>query len=236
MFHCKKGGGGGEGRKRVPRGIVQGGREPAGVARGGSLNKPDFFFSPPPPPSSVCVCALFFSLQLESPSSFFPSMCTVRTISLLRKRGKEKGTAYFGYCRDKLRAENDKCALPASIYPKANNMTQARPERAAKATRKQAGRDFSIPSKITLRLILSSSFSFAAISVKDAGSSNDLLGDSKAAAADGAAGAAAAGGGAAAGAARLSNLRYGGYSAEFLDRVAEPNGNIPHKQPGKGKE
>ncbi len=70
--------------------------------------------------------------------------------------------------------------------------------------------------------------------MKDAGSSNDLLGDSKAAAAAAAAmeGAAAEGGGAA-GAARLSNLRYGGYSAEFLDRVAEPNGNIPHKQPGK---
>ena len=68
--------------------------------------------------------------------------------------------------------------------------------------------------------------------MKDAGSSNDLLGDSKAAAAAAAMEGAAAEGGGAAGAARLSNLRYGGYSAEFLDRVAEPNGNIPHKQPG----
>ena len=30
---------------------------------------------------------------------------------------------------------------------------------------------------------------------------------------------------------RLKQLtRYAGYSAEFLDRVEEPNGNIPHKQ------
>ena len=28
---------------------------------------------------------------------------------------------------------------------------------------------------------------------------------------------------------KLQQLRYAGYSAEFLDRV-EPNGNIPHKQ------
>ena len=34
---------------------------------------------------------------------------------------------------------------------------------------------------------------------------------------------------------KLSQLRYSGYSAEFLDRV-EPNGNIPHKQiQGKSK-
>lgn len=31
------------------------------------------------------------------------------------------------------------------------------------------------------------------------------------------------------GATRLNQLKYSGYSAEFLDRV-EPNGNIPHKQ------
>ena len=29
---------------------------------------------------------------------------------------------------------------------------------------------------------------------------------------------------------KLKQLRYAGYSAEFLDRVTEPNGNIPHKQ------
>ena len=35
---------------------------------------------------------------------------------------------------------------------------------------------------------------------------------------------------------KLKQLRYAGYSAEFLDRV-EPNGNIPHKQiEGKRKE
>ena len=28
---------------------------------------------------------------------------------------------------------------------------------------------------------------------------------------------------------KLDKLRFAGYSAEFLDRVAEPNGNIPDK-------
>jgi len=79
-----------------------------------------------------------------------------------------------------------------------------------------------------------------AISVKDSSSTGDLLSEGRATGAGAGATSATSG--------KLSQLRYGGYSAEFLDRVAtsgvdhgsdggidggsgsEPNGNIPHKQ------